>query len=138
MTLAALEVTLRQRLLGELLPVNRMLTVSADELRRRAGYLQVRLAERGIECERIAGVSAAGGGSLPGHELPTILLALPGHASRLAAALRRGHPPVLARIEEDRCCIDLRTVLRGQDDQLQLAIEAAMPAVSEGRGDAGR
>ncbi|HKA48926.1 MAG TPA: L-seryl-tRNA(Sec) selenium transferase [Candidatus Dormibacteraeota bacterium] len=138
MTLAALEVTLRQRLLGEPLPVNRMLTVSADELRRRAGYLQVRLAERGIECERIAGVSAAGGGSLPGHELPTILLALPGHASRLAAALRRGHPPVLARIEHDRCCIDLRTVLRGQDDQLQLAIEAAVPAAIEAQGGGGR
>jgi len=32
---------------------------------------------------------------------------------------------VLTRIEGDRCCVDLRTVLRGQDDQLQLAIEAA-------------
>ena len=127
MTLAALEVTLRQRLLGELSPVARMLAVSTDELRRRAGYLQVRLAERGIECDRIDAASAAGGGSLPGHDLPTVLLALPGHASRLAAALRRGHPPVLARIEDDRCCIDLRTVLRGQDDQLQLAIEAAVP-----------
>jgi L-seryl-tRNA(Ser) seleniumtransferase len=78
-----------------------------------------------VECERIDGTSAAGGGSLPGQELPTVLLALAGPASRLAAALRRGEPPVLARIESNRCCIDLRTVLRGQDDQLQDAIEAA-------------
>ena len=125
MTLAALEVTLRERLLGGVSPVARMLAVPLDDLRRRAGYLQVRLAEHGVECERIEGASAAGGGSLPGHDLPTILVALPGHASRLAAALRRGHPPVLTRVEGDRCCIDLRTVLRGQDDQLQLAIEAA-------------
>ena len=126
MTLAALEVTLRERLMGGLSPVGRMLATPLDELRRRAGYLQVRLTEHGIECERLDGASAAGGGSLPGHDLPSVLLALPGHPSRLAAALRRGHPPVLARIEDGRCCIDLRTVLRGQDDQLQLAIEAAV------------
>jgi hypothetical protein len=36
---------------------------------------------------------------------------------------------VLARIEAGRCCIDLRTVLRGQDDQLQDAIEAAVASL---------
>jgi L-seryl-tRNA(Ser) seleniumtransferase len=132
MTLAALEVTLRERLLGARTPVSRMLAVGVDELRRRAGYLLVRLAERGVECERVEGASAVGGGSLPGHELPTVLLALPGPASRVAATLRQGEPPVLARIEADRCCVDLRTVLRGQDDQLQDAIEAAVEAVRGG------
>lgn len=126
MTLAALEVTLRERLLGEPSPVARMIAAGRDELRRRAGFLMVRLAERGIEAERVDGDSAVGGGSLPGQDLPTVLLALPGPASRVAAALRRGTPPVLARIEDGRCCIDLRTVLRGQDDQLQDAIEAAL------------
>jgi L-seryl-tRNA(Ser) seleniumtransferase len=129
MTLAALEVTLRERLLGTASPVARMLATGQDELRRRAGYLMVRLAERGVESERVEGASAAGGGSLPGQELPTVLLALEGPASRLATALRRGEPPVLARIESGRCCIDLRTVLRGQDDQLQDAIEAAVTAI---------
>jgi len=130
MTLAALEVTLRERLLGSPSPVARMLAAGPDELRRRAGWLMVRLAERGVEAERLDGASAVGGGSLPGQELPTVLLALPGPASRLAAALRRGEPPVLARIEGGRCCLDLRTVLRGQDDQLQVAIEAAVAAVA--------
>ena len=138
MTLAALEVTLRERLLGEAAPVARMLAAAQDEMRRRAGYLMVRLAERGIDTERMEGVSAVGGGSLPGHELPTVLLALPGPASRMAAALRRGEPPVLARIEDGRCCVDLRTVLRGQDDALQDAIEAALsPSPSEGEGRGG-
>jgi L-seryl-tRNA(Ser) seleniumtransferase len=126
MTLAALEVTLRERLLGQPSPVARMLAAGQDDLRRRAGYLMVRLAERGVETERVDGASAVGGGSVPGHDLPTVLLALAGPASRLAAALRRGEPPVLARIEGGRCCVDLRTVLRGQDDQLQDAIEAAV------------
>src|SRR5262249_34455905 len=124
----ALEVTLRERLLGGVSPVARMLAVPLDDLRRRAGYLQVRLAEYGIECERVESASAAGGGSLPGHDLPTILLALPGPAPRRGAALRGGHPPVLTRGEGARCSIDLRTVPRGQDDQLQLAIEAAAAA----------
>lgn len=128
MTLAALEATLRERLLGQRSPVERMLAAGRDELWRRAGYLMVRLAERGVECERVDGASAVGGGSLPGHELPTVLLALPGPASRLAAALRHGEPPVLARIEAGRCCLDLRTVLRGQDDALQDAVESAVVA----------
>ena len=97
-----------------------------EELRRRAGFMMVRLAERGVECELLEAQSAVGGGSLPEHGLPTVLLALPGPASRLAGALRRGDPPVLARVEDGRCCVDPRTVLRGEDDPLVDAIEAAV------------
>jgi L-seryl-tRNA(Ser) seleniumtransferase len=129
MTLAALEVTLRERLLGARSPVAAMLAARPEDLRRRAGFLMVRLAERGIECDLVEGLSEVGGGSVPERGLPTVLLALPGPASRLAAALRRGEPPVLARIEGGRCCIDHRTVLRGQDDPLFDAIEAAVLAV---------
>jgi L-seryl-tRNA(Ser) seleniumtransferase len=125
MTLSALEATLRERLLGQRSPVDSMLSSTPEELRRRAGFLMVRLAERGIECSLLEAESAVGGGSLPGVGLPTTLLAIEGRASRLAAALRRGEPPVLARVEGDRCCIDLRTVLGGEDDALQDAIEAA-------------
>ena len=64
--------------------------------------------------------------------MPTGRRALPGLVSLLAAALRRGEPPVLARIEGGRCCIDHRTVLRGQDDPLFDAIEAAVLAVRGG------
>lgn len=128
MTLAALEVTLRERLLGRPSPVASMLSATPAELRRRAGFLMVRLEEHGVESSLVEAESAFGGGSLPGRGLPTILLALDGRASRLAAALRRGAPPVLARVEGDRCCIDLRTVLPGEDDALQEAIEAAVLA----------
>ena len=132
MTLAALEVTLRERLLGRPSPVAAMLAARPEELRRRAGFLMVRLGERGIESSLRESESAVGGGSLPGQGLATVLLALDGPASRLAAALRRGEPPVLARVEADRCCIDLRTVLRGEDNELQDAIEAAVASVNAG------
>src|SRR5207248_4019175 len=113
MTLAALEATVRQRLLGRAaeIPVERMLRLPLDELRRRAAFWMVKLADREVPARLVAGDSAAGGGSLPGHELPTVLLVLDGPASRLAAALRRGSPAAPPRIQADACCIDPRTVL---------------------------
>jgi L-seryl-tRNA(Ser) seleniumtransferase len=133
MTLAALEVTLRDRLLGRPTPVDSMLSVTPQEIRRRTGFLMVRLAERGVECHLLDSESAAGGGSLPGQVLPTTVLAIEGRASRLAAALLAGDPPVIARIEQGHCCVDLRTVLRGEDDTLQEAIEVAVASLSAAR-----
>jgi L-seryl-tRNA(Ser) seleniumtransferase len=131
LTLAALEATLRQRLAGHLddIPVERMLRMGIDEIRRRAGLWSVKLEDRGVKTTLIPGESAAGGGSLPGHALPTMLIALAGPASRLATALRRGDPPVIARIERDACCLDPRSVLRGDDEQLIDAVEAAVKSV---------
>jgi L-seryl-tRNA(Ser) seleniumtransferase len=131
LTLAALEATLRERLTGKLdsIPVERMMRQSVADLRRRAALWSVKLADRGVESRLIDGVSAVGGGSLPEHSLPTVLLALAGPASRLAAALRHGEPPVIARIEEDACCIDPRTVLRGEDEVLIDAVEVAARSI---------
>jgi L-seryl-tRNA(Ser) seleniumtransferase len=130
MTLAALEATLRERLLGTPSPVARMLEAEPEELRRRAAYLVVRLSERGIRCRLLEADSAVGGGSVPERGLRSWLVALEGPATALAAALRRGEPPVLPRIERDLCCIDVRTLLPAQDDQLQDAVEAAVAAVA--------
>jgi len=131
LTLAALEATLRERLTGKVdaIPVERMLRQQVADVRRRAAMWSVKLADRGVETKLIDGASAVGGGSLPEHSLATVLLALKGPASRLAAALRRGDPPVIARIEEDACCIDPRTVLRGEDEVLIDAIEVAARSI---------
>ena len=131
LTLAALEATLRQRLTGHAddLPVERMLRAPAEEMRRRAAFWSVKLADRGVETELVEGASAAGGGSLPEHPVPTVLLAIAGPASRLATALRRGAPPVIARVEKDRCCLDPRTVLKGEDEDLVDAVEVAAASV---------
>jgi L-seryl-tRNA(Ser) seleniumtransferase len=127
LTLAALEATLRQRLAGRLdeIPVERMIRASAADVRRRAAMWSVKLEERGVAVTLVPGESAVGGGSVPGHRLPTVLLSISGPASRLAAALRRGQPPVIARIEKDACCLDPRTVLKGEDETLIDAVEVA-------------
>ncbi len=127
LTLAALEATLRLRLTGhvEEIPVERMLHAPVADVRRRAAMWSVKLSDRGVESRLIEGSSAVGGGSLPEHGVATVLLAINGHASQLSTALRKGTPPVIVRIEQDQCCIDPRTVLRGEDEILIDAVEAA-------------
>ncbi len=131
LTLAALEATIKQRLAGRRddIPVQRMLRTPVADVRRRAAMWSVKLQERGVDVRLIDGESAVGGGSVPGHRLPTVLLALAGPASRMATALRNGEPPVIARIEGGTCCVDPRTVLKGEDEVLIDAVEAAAKSV---------
>jgi L-seryl-tRNA(Ser) seleniumtransferase len=132
LTLAALEATLRQRVTGRLddIPVERMIRASVADVRRRAAMWSVKLEERGVPVTLVAGESAIGGGSAPGHGLPTVLIAISGPASRLAASLRHGEPPVIARIEKDACCLDPRTVLKGEDETLIDAVEVAYRGIA--------
>ena len=133
LTLAALEATVRQRLTGRLdeIPVEHMLRVPIDQIRRRAAFWLVKLADRGVQTTLVSSESAVGGGSVPGHGLPTVLLAIAGPPSRLALALRNGDPPVIARIENDVCCLDPRTVLKGEDEILVDAVEVAARGIGK-------
>jgi len=74
-------------------------------------------------------VSRTGGGSSPAGERPTRLLAVSspaGDAAGLERRLRRGDPPVIARIHESRLLLDLRTVLPEQDALLGEKLASAM------------
>jgi L-seryl-tRNA(Ser) seleniumtransferase len=65
--------------------------------------------------EVVPGFSTVGGGSLPTEEMPTYLLALSqARPDAFMRALRESHPPIIARIEEDRILLDPRTVLPEQ------------------------
>jgi L-seryl-tRNA(Ser) seleniumtransferase len=59
--------------------------------------------------------------------LPTRLIAV-SHptltAPELESRLRAGLPPVIARIEDDRVLLDLRTVFPEQDDEIVSALAA--------------
>jgi L-seryl-tRNA(Ser) seleniumtransferase len=125
MTYAALEATLTEYAAGRAaatVPVRRMLTMTAGEIRARAEALAAGLAGvAGWRAGLAAGMSAVGGGSAPGIELPTWLVAIEkdgASADPLAERLRRLAPPVIARIEHDHVLLDLRTVLPHQDQQL--------------------
>jgi L-seryl-tRNA(Ser) seleniumtransferase len=69
--------------------------------------------------------SQVGGGALPTVELPTAALALgtvERPAAALDAALRRGRPPVIGRIEDDRLLLDCRTILPADVGALAAAL----------------
>jgi L-seryl-tRNA(Ser) seleniumtransferase len=115
LTLAALEATVRD----EVPPVLLALRADAADLRSRADRLALRLAAVGAEV--VDSVGAVGGGGAPGHELPSVALALP---DALARPLRRGEPPVVGRVLRGRLLLDLRTVPPDQDDTLAAAVLA--------------
>jgi len=120
--LAALEATLAAYARGDLdsLPVFALAAAPGLEARVRAFAAQLPPA---LGAEVVAGESLLGGGSTPGQTLPTWLIALPPDC---APRLRRAQPPVLARLERDRCLLDLRTVFACQEPALRdaLTIEA--------------
>jgi L-seryl-tRNA(Ser) seleniumtransferase len=132
MTLAALDATLVEHeagRAGERVPVLRMLHAPLDTVRARAAAFA-----RALEAEAPAlrptlqdAESAVGGGASPQVGVPTVLVALdasPAGPDRLAAALRRGEPPVVVRVAEDRVLLDLRTVLPDEERLLLAALAA--------------
>jgi L-seryl-tRNA(Ser) seleniumtransferase len=46
-----------------------------------------------------------------------------GDAVEMERKLRGGDPPVIARIQDDRLVLDLRTVLREEEDTLASALQ---------------
>ena len=119
LSLASLSATLVHYVKGEAvaeIPTWRMIAEPVEALRERAAGWAASLGEG---ASVVGGQSAIGGGSLPGETLPTSLLRLDsGDATGLASRLRRGSPPVVARIEDDAVVLDPRTVLHEQDDAL--------------------
>ena len=132
MTLAALEATLSLYADPELavreIPVLRMLTLGAEDLLRRAQTLLSALPPFRPSA-LISGTSAVGGGSFPGAELPTTLVALdpgPLGAQGLALRLRLGNPPIVARIQDDRVVLDPRTLPEESYPDVARAVREAL------------
>ncbi len=137
LTIAALEVTLSACWRGawEEIPALRMIRMPVEEIRRRAEAFVQRLRPQvsggEVEIEIREGQSVIGGGSTPAEHLPTqvICVASVRHsATQLEARLRQPASglPVLARIEEERLVVDLRTVFPEQEALLAAALAAAL------------
>jgi L-seryl-tRNA(Ser) seleniumtransferase len=130
LTIAALEVTLASHAAGRRgeLPVWRALGLRDDDLRPRAEALA---RELGTAATVRGGVSVAGGGSLPGEGLPSVLVEVdPGQTGdeTILARLRAADPPVIARAERGRVIVDLRTVPPEQDQVVSRALREALGA----------
>jgi len=137
LTIAALEVTLGAYLRGayDEIPAMRMIRLTPREIELRAkNFLreltpEIPLGE--VELEIVDGSSLAGGGSTPAQALPTkvIRIASARHsAAQLEERLRRNPSgfPVIARVEDDRLILDLRTVFPEQEPSLLASLAFAL------------
>lgn len=115
LTLAALEASVA----GPPTPVREFLDADPAVLRRRAGALASALAGAGLDATAVDTVAGVGGGGAPGVELPSAAVALP---ARYAGALRGGDPPVLGRVADGRCLLDLRALPPSSDELLLRAV----------------
>jgi L-seryl-tRNA(Ser) seleniumtransferase len=126
---AALEATLMEyvRQNYAAIPFIRMLGLAPEEIRKRAETFRQKISTaRRLKAEIITGESLVGGGSAPTSTLPTFLVALTSEwlsAEQLAEKLRLSNPPVVARVEEGRVLLDLRTVFEDEEDLIVDALK---------------
>jgi L-seryl-tRNA(Ser) seleniumtransferase len=128
LSLAALEATLGLYRDPELarreVPVLAMLTARPAELQARAERLAEAIGGRVVQS-----TARVGGGALPLLELPGPAVALDAGVDgpeALALALRRGEPPVIARIHDGGLLLDPRTLSDEEAVQAAAAIAAAL------------
>jgi len=136
LTLSGLESTLllyldEKRAVNEI-PVLRMLCLDQKKLKQRAKRLFKRLSE-GIEKYAKINLkedfSQVGGGALPLQELKTIVVSIKPlifSVNKLEENLRKGDPPIIARISKDELILDMRTIFDDDIPLLASGIENAL------------
>ena len=124
LSLAALEATLRLHRDGDRAAIPVLAMLDDAGLSERAHRLAAAIGAGAAVVESKAKV---GGGALPLLELPGPAVALAGDPDALAARLRAGEPPVVARIADGRLILDPRTLA---DDEVDAAAAAARAALA--------
>jgi L-seryl-tRNA(Ser) seleniumtransferase len=127
LTYAALEATLLAYVKGDhdAIPALRMMRLSREEIGTRSQAIAERIKFSRLSVEVLDGESVIGGGAAPSAVLPTRLLAVTCEglsADEVSARLRASDPPVIARVEEGRVLLDLRTVFPEQDEAVVRAV----------------
>ncbi|MBN1364670.1 MAG: L-seryl-tRNA(Sec) selenium transferase [Syntrophaceae bacterium] len=129
-TLAALEATLMHYLnpvaAAKKLRALKSLTEPVADVKKRAEKLIAKLQKENFESLKISlreDFSAAGGGSLPTQQIPTVLVVIKNKkmpATRMEEKLRKLEVPIIARVDKDEILLDLRTVT---EDEFAFIIE---------------
>ena len=117
-----------------LIPTLRMLAADEESLQARAEELAHALRGGGLDEADIAPVDGAvGGGTFPEVRLPSWAVRVPSDRPDAAAeALRKGRPPVIVRVEDDRVVLDVRTVPAGEVEALvRVVLETIGPGAPQ-------
>lgn len=137
LTTVAMEVTLGAylRAAWDEIPALRMIRASVQEIKRRSENLLRELRPElpldEVEMEIVDGASLAGGGSTPAQSFPTKVIRIASarySATQLEQRLRRAPAgiSVIARVENDRLLLDLRTVFPDQEPLLVKTLAAVL------------
>ena len=121
----ALGCTLRNLLLErwDRIPALAMIRQSTDEIRVRAESLAAGLAGADVR----PGNSVIGGGATPEQSIPTWVIAIAcADVSEAERCLRASEPPVVARVEDGRLIVDLRTVFAEEEADLRRALDTCL------------
>jgi len=126
MLIAALEGTLQmyRQGRGEELPAQAAIAATPQALRQRATRLALLVGEGGVPCSVVESEGRVGGGSVPLSRLPGSGVAVEA-GEALLEELRRGEPPVIAILREERTVLDVRCL---RDTDLSLAASAVIQA----------
>ncbi len=115
----------------EAIPSLRMMAMPLQQLQERANRLKDMLSTiKGVTCCVIQVNSAAGGGSLPGEQLPSFGVYLEVDSMsevELERRLRHRDVPIISRTMEDKVTLDVRTLL---DEDFQVIFEALQDIAS--------
>jgi L-seryl-tRNA(Ser) seleniumtransferase len=127
---AALEATLLAYLREDYdsVPVLRMMRLKEEQIDERAERMMRKLRTNNprLKVEVVKTQSVIGGGSAPAARLPSRALAVASldvGAAEIASRLREWETPIIARLEEGRVLLDLRTVEAEQDEIVLRAVE---------------
>jgi len=106
----------------ERIPALAMIRMTAEQIRERAERLVAAASPLRARVE--PGESVIGGGSTPAQSIPTWLIVIEvKDVIESEKRLRSSEPPVIARIEDDRLLVDLRTVFPDEEAALGRALE---------------
>ena len=128
LTYAALEATLLAYVKRDhdAIPALKMMHLTKEAIGQRAEAIAAQARSPRLNLEVTDGKSVIGGGAAPSSVLPTRLLALNCDglsADELSARLRASDPPIIARVEQGRVLLDLRTVFADQDSTIAAALD---------------
>ena len=128
---AALEATLLAYVREDYdaLPALRMMRLTEEQLDERAQHMfrKLRISAPRLNVEVVATRSVIGGGSAPGATLASRAVAVSSDeigADEIARKLREWETPVIARVEDGRVVMDLRTVEPEKDAVVVAAVES--------------
>lgn len=138
LTLAALEATLRIYLepqqVARKIPTYQMLSMGMPELQAKGRKLMRKLKKvPGLTCALSEEEGQVGGGSVPGHTIPTCAVAVRHEGvsvDQMEARLRHCETPVIARIAKDRLLLDMRTV---QEEYFDYIVQCLAQITGAGR-----